>query len=342
MSHFTHRQPGSAPARISLRQGVISLIVAITGAAALACTPEPRERLSIALMRTPVTGVVAIAQAEGLFAAEGLDVSVVDAASGGEALAAALEGRVDLAAVAGMPLLREVAAGRAPRVLAGVQHSTRLAGVVARRDRGIARASDLRSHSVGYAPASTGEAFLRTLLMAEGMRWSDVRAEPMPLEELLAALASGRLDAAALGCPQLEHAARALGPSRAVTLYTDMFVDRTMLVARDEVVASRRSALLRALRALVRTERLAREEPQRAFAALRRTLPGEDEAQLREQWARVVPQLEISNALVHSLYSQAGLLYDRGQASPSSFRRLLVPQLLAAVDPEAVTVERAP
>jgi ABC-type nitrate/sulfonate/bicarbonate transport system substrate-binding protein len=318
------------------------IVTAAAAAAALACAPEPRERLSIALVRTPVTGVVAIAQAEGLFAAEGLDVSVVEAGSGREALAAALDGRVDLAAAVGMSVLREVAAGRTPRILAGVQRSTRLAGVVARRDRGIARASDLRSRSVGYPPASTGETFLRTLLLAEGMRWSDVRAEAIPIEQLVPALASGRIDAAALWCPHLERAARALGPARAVRLHTDMFADRTMILARDEVVASRRRALLRALRALVRTERLAREDPARAFAALRRALPGEDEAALREQWGNVVPQLEISNALVHSLYSQAGLLLDGGQASPSSFRRLLVPELLEAVEPEAVTVERAP
>jgi ABC-type nitrate/sulfonate/bicarbonate transport system substrate-binding protein len=328
--------------RTSLHRSAISLAVAIAGAATLACKPEPRERLSIALQRTPVSGVVVIAQAEGLFAAEGLDLSIVDAASGREALAAAMEGRVDLAASPGMSVLREVAARRVPRVLAGIQHSAWLAGAVARRDRGIARASDLRGRSIGYPPASTGETFLRTLLMAEGMRWSDVRAEAMPIEKLVGALAAGRLDAVALSCPYVERAMRALGPSRGVELHTEMFVDRTLLLARDEVVASRRPALLMALRALLDAERLAREQPERAFAALRRAMPGEDEGALRDLWAHVVPQVEISNVLLHSLYSQAALLYGSEQASPSSFRKLLSPQLLASVDPEAVTVECAP
>jgi ABC-type nitrate/sulfonate/bicarbonate transport system substrate-binding protein len=318
------------------------LVVTGAGAAPLACKSRPRERLSIALARTPATGLVAVAEAEGLFSAQGLDLSVVDAASGREALAAALEGRVDLAAAPAMSLLREVAARRAPRVLAGIQHSTWLAGVVARRDRGIARASDLRGRSVGYPPSSTGEAFLRTLLVASGMRWSDVHAEAMPIEQLVGGLTSGRVDAAALSCPYLERALRALGPTRGVQLHTDMFVDRTVLLARDEVVSSRRPALLLALRALLQAERLAREQPERAFAALRRTLPGGDEAVLREEWAHVVPQVEISNALLHSLYSQASLLYDGGRVSPSTFQELFVPQLLAAVDPEAVTLEHAP
>jgi ABC-type nitrate/sulfonate/bicarbonate transport system substrate-binding protein len=341
MSYFTPGRRRRALVRTSLRRGTISLAVALVATAALACKKEPREHLSIALARTPATGLVAIARAEKLFAAEGLDLAVVGVASGREALAAALDGRVDLAAAPGMSLFREVAARRSPRVLAGIQHSTWLAGVVARRDRGIARALDLRSRSVGYPPASTGEMFLRTLLMAEGMHWSDVRAEAMPIGELVSALASGRVDAAALWCPYLERAARALGPSRTVELHTEMFVDRTLLLAREEVVASRQPALLMALRALLRAGQLAREEPERAFAALRRAIP-EDEAALRRQWAHVVPQVEISNSLLHSLYSQAGLLYDGGQASPSTFRKLLVPELLAAVDPEAVTLERAP
>ncbi len=325
----------------SLRHRAWSLLVTLV--AALACTARPTERLKIGLVRVPATGLVAIAHEEGFFAAEGLDVSVVDIASGRESLAAALEGRVDLATAVGMSVLREVEEGRAPRILAGIHHASRTTGLVARADRGIRSAADLRGKLVGYSRASTGEAFLRTLLTAEGMRWDDVRAEEVRIEEVVEALISGRLDAAALWNPHLQRAVGALGPSRAIRLHTDMFVERSMLLAREEVVATRRPVLLRALRALARAERLAREDPERAFAAFRRSLPQEDGASLRDQWQDVVPQLEISNALLQSLNSQASLLHGAaGRASLPDFRRLLVPELLAAVEPDAVTLERLP
>ncbi|MFL5263619.1 MAG: ABC transporter substrate-binding protein [Anaeromyxobacteraceae bacterium] len=315
----------------------------VLAVAAVACAGRPRERLVIGLPRLPSNTLLFLA-ADGDHARdEGLDLVLVDFPTGKDALAAALAGKVDAAAAYETPIVFEAFKGAPLRILTTLHTSTRSMAVVARADRGVKGASDLAGRRVGVARGTNAEFFLRTILASSGLRWDDAQIVDVTVADFGTALASGRVDALATWSPFVERVARDLGPDRATVLHSDVYAEVSMLVAPADVLAARRTALAALLRALARAERVAAERPDAAFAAVRARLPDGELAEARQSWEHISPRLGISNALVASLRSEAEWLVAEGVANAvPDFRPLLVPELLDAIDPEAVTLEEPP
>ena len=101
----------------------------------------------------------------------------------------------------------------------------------------------------------------------------------------------------------------------------------------------RREAFRRLVGGLARAERLVSADPAAAFAALRGRFPSEDASRLRAQWSAIRPQLGLQNLLVTVLEREAEWLHASGRVSGPApdFRRVLAPQILDAVEPDAVT-----
>ncbi len=95
------------------------------------------------------TSLVFIAAANDFFKAEGLEVTLQPHASGQAALNAAPAGQADLATVAEVPVIFAAASGRPVMIIASIASQIRDQGIVARRDRGIAHASDFKGKRIG-------------------------------------------------------------------------------------------------------------------------------------------------------------------------------------------------
>ena len=285
-----------------------------------------------------------LASEEGFFKDERLDVRLEEFATGREAFRAAMEGRLDAATVYTTPVLLQAFTTPQPRIITMLHQSAHNTALVARADRGIRGARDLRGKSVGFPRDTNAEFFLRTLLEFAGVGWDEVRVVDVRAEEIVEALAAGRVDAIAIWTPLCDRAARALGPGGALTLRSDVYTDISMLVTRSEVVASRRGALEAALRALVRAEKLASSNPERLFAVVRRAFPEAEPTELRAQLQRFQLRLGVSHILVQTLRTEAEWFTRAGRLprSPVDLRSLVVTDLLDAVAPELVTLEAEP
>jgi NitT/TauT family transport system substrate-binding protein len=331
-------RPPTLPHRGPPRRLALAVALAL-----LSCAGRSRERLVIGLPHQPSNTLLFLAVDAGYVRDEGLDLVVTDFPTGKDALAAALAGRIDVAAAYETPVVYEAFKGAPLRILTTLHASTRSMAVVARADRGVKGPDDLAGRRVGVTRGTNAEFFLRTVLASSGLRWSDAQIVDVPVADFGSALASGRVDALATWSPFVERLARELGPARATVLHSEVYAEVSMLVAPAKVLAARRPALAALVRALARAERAAAERPDAAFAALRARLPDRDLAETRQSFDHVSPRLGISNALVASLRSEAEWLVAEGVANAvPDFRPLLVPDLLDAVDPEAVTLEEPP
>lgn len=313
-------------------------------AASLACRGRPREQLTIGYQRQPAMGLLLLAAQQGFFRDEALDVKLREFTSGREAFLEMIEGRLDAATVYTTPVLLQAFQDPPPRILTMLHQSRRNTALLARADRGIRTAADLRGKTIGVPHATNAEFFLRTLLEFAGVDWEEVHVLDMGAGDLPDALLAGRIDAAALWMPLYDRAARALGPSGAVTLRSDVYADISMLVTRPDVLASRRPALSAALRALSRAGRLAAADPEGLPRHVAAMLPGIDPAELQAQLQRVQLRLGVSHVLLQSLRSEAEWLARAGRM-PRSFvdlRSLVVTDLLDEVEPELVTLESNP
>jgi NitT/TauT family transport system substrate-binding protein len=214
---------------------------------------------------------------------------------------------------------------------------------LARADRGIAREGDLAGKRIGVTPGTHAEYFLRTLLAYAGVE-SSARAVDLEPAAAIDALAAGAVDAIVLWSPHVERARRLLGPGGSVELGSDIHTEISMLVVRDATHQARRGVLVKLVSALADAERLVHERPEEAVRALRASFPELSDAELRDIWSRVVPALGLTHELAALLERQAVWFRSAGRIAgpPVDLGAVIDPDVLTAVDPEAVTFVSPP
>jgi len=158
------------------------------------------------------------------------------------------------------------------------------------------------------------------------------------------ALVRGDLDAAAVWSPWAQRAERELGAAGVRVLASDTYTEASLLLTRDDVLAQRRPALVKLLRALARTEAELAGDRDLALPALERALSAHDARDVRRGYALVTPQLALDHLLLALLEAEASwyVSHRHVRGRPPWFQELLAPALLDGVEPEAVTVEAAP
>ncbi len=311
----------------------------VAALALAACAPQRRDRLVIGTLHQPALGLVYRAQAKGYFAAHGLEVEERRFAAGRDALAALGAGRIDVATAFETPIALRAGRDASLRVLTTMHVASGNTRVVARGDRGISTLADLAGKRIGV-PRNTNAEFLVDVLLAwGGIPQGEVRLVEVAPETAADALASGAVDAVALWAPHAERARRMAGPGGAVEIPSEVYTELSMLVTRAPGLAARRRALVRLVAALADAERLARERPAEAFAALRGEFVEASEADLQEAWSRVRPTLGLTHQLAAALEDESRWFRAAGRApgEPLDVGVLLDPDVLAEVDAEAVT-----
>lgn len=315
------------------RPTLLAAAVALLGAA---CSRGEPERLTVGVARLPASALVYVAEANGYFAAHGLAVERRTFETGRDALAALAAGEVDAATAYTTPVA--LRAGRDDlEALTTLHASTRLTRIVARGDRGIARSQDLAGRRIGVPLGTSGEYFLHTVLAYAGIEASVSRVDLSPAEAV-DALAEGRVDAIVAWPPYVYRARARLGRA-AIEIPGEVYPEISVLVVRDATHRARRPALVKLVRALADAERLVHERPERAFEALRAEFPEFSEAELRETWEAMRPVLGVTHELAAVLEREAAWFRDRGRTSGPQLDAgaVLDPEVLAEVDPEAVT-----
>ena len=141
---------------------------------------------------------VLIAQADGHFEAQGLDVTLESFTSGPLIRKGLNEGTLDMAYIGVPPIVHWVAKGAELVIIAKVNYGQ--ASLLARRDAGIKHASDLAGRRLaGVRERSGMDVLLRGYVLREvgNLDPADLAAiETMPVAEMGPALEDGRFDAA--------------------------------------------------------------------------------------------------------------------------------------------------
>jgi NitT/TauT family transport system substrate-binding protein len=314
-------------------------VAAAALAATLAgCSSRDRERLTVGTVPLPAFGLFFIAESKGYFAARGLVVEQRRFSAGRDALGALLRGEVEAALAFETPVVLSASVDPDLDVLTTLHTSARSTRLIARADRGVLRDTDLAGRRVGVPRNTNAESFLHSILQYAGVPLSSVHLVDVQPDEAADRLAAGEVDAVAIWPPHAERARRLLGEDNAVEIATDVYTEMSMLVTREPVLLRRHGAFVKFVRALADAETLARNRPEEAFEALARAMPGVPQPDLREAWSRVHASLGVSHLLAHVLENEWRWLRDEGRLTgPLDLRSLLDSDVLAEVDPEAVT-----
>ena len=302
----------------------------------------PPEQLTIAFNPAFIGyALVSIAAANGYFKAEGLDVTLQPHATGSSALDAALAAQADLAAVADTPFMFAVMKGQPVSIVATISAATKEHGVVARRDRGIATAAGLKGKRVGVAPGTAGNFFLDVLLAGHNIQSRQVLIVNLKPQELVDALLSGKLDAAATWNPYLGELKKALGENGLV-FYDGGYQVTFNVAARQDFIRQHPAAIKKLTRALLRAETFAAERPADAIAIMARASKT-DLADVSAAWPNYQLQVKLDQGLLALLEDQSRWAIKNGYVDRTevpNYLDFIYPDALAAVEPDAVTIIR--
>jgi ABC-type nitrate/sulfonate/bicarbonate transport system substrate-binding protein len=325
-----------------VRIRVVAAVVLLAGIAAAVAwwasrrTTPRQEAFSVASVRQAATGLLYFAEASGCLAREGVVVEDHVFDLGRDAVVLLRDGRADVAIAFETPSIRAAFADPRVRILSTLHRSMENTRLVARRDRGVVAVSDLRGRRIGVPFGTNAEFFLDVLLRFEGLQRSQVTVVDVAPDAALDGLVDGTLEAVALFDPGAQRAEDALAENASV-LHTELYLEASLLLTRDDVVASRRPALEALIRGLACGERLARERPDDVVATLRERLPGVGTLHLERQLARVRWGLGLDHVLLELLRREREWLQQHGAAGvPPDLGRLVETRPLEAAVPGAV------
>ncbi len=190
-----------------MKQKLTLLILLLTLLVA-ACSPaKPTETITLKVAILPILDVLpmVVAQQEGLFAKNGINVELIPVGSAPERDQLISAGQADgmvneLASV--MFLNQDQIQVQAVRFARTATADQALFRILAAKDSGIQTAADLKGVPVGVSQATVIEYLTERLLQAEGLTGDEIQTVAIPkIPDRLALLGSGELKAAMLPEP---------------------------------------------------------------------------------------------------------------------------------------------
>ena len=335
--------------RPSTSRFAVSTLVLLSLIAGFAsgCTPpdkkaSPREKITIAYTAAPDAVLVHIAFAKGFFAEEGLDATPQPFAFGKLALESVMEGKADLAAVGDTPFVFAALNDRKITTFATILTSNRNNAIVARRDRGIAKPSDLLGKKIGVTRGTTSDFFLYSFLLFHGVDEKKEIFIGMNPGEMSEAMSTGKVDAVSTWSPFRQQVQKKLG-SDGVTFFGETLYTETFCVAATQEYVSRNpETVKKVLRALIKAESFVKQHPEesrRLVAEFTKT----DKMILEDTWDVFTFEVALDQGLLVNFEDQTRWVIKNRLATRTdmpNYLDFIYDNALRSVKPAAVRIVR--
>ncbi|MEB3417592.1 ABC transporter substrate-binding protein [Salipiger marinus] len=297
------------------------------------------DPITFAWTPNPQTPQVDVALAEGYFEEAGLEVALVNFASGREAFEALLGGQVDIAFMAEFPAATGALTGQDFAIVADL---TRYTGsrIIGNSDQSpLDSLSDLDGKRIGTTLGTNVDYFLSTALTEAGVSAEVINAAP---GDLVPALVRGDVDAIVPFPTFYQGAKDALG-ARYLELRPGSYEPHYILAASPDMLA-RDADLTAFLGALVRADADVAADPAMAADRVSASLSGNVSVEtLQGMWADMEFGTVLAPDLPELLASEAAWIVGQGVIraevpTTADIAAILAPGPLAAAAPEVVTL----
>lgn len=326
------------PFRQGIRAGPrLAKLVAVILTAAVMAVSAAEVRL--AFSPNPGSLPIYVAQSQGLFAAEGLNVRPVECNVGKACLRLLLSGKADFATAADLPLVLAAFAGERFAIIATLNTNRNDTKIVARRSGRVLSTADLAGRRVATVFGTTAQYALESQLLFDGVAPAALQKIDLPAAELRPALLARQVDAVAIFEPLASEIAGALGGD-AITMNTRRSYTQTWnlvgVPGGRGATSSERTLLLRAL--LKASDWIA-EHPAAARALLQQRT-GLSAELIETSWDSLGYDVTLKQALLVTLEGQARWARRERMVSEASpnFLHFIDANSLRVLKPRAVTL----
>lgn len=218
-------------------------------------TPPERKTITIADTRAISTALLPIAVEKKHFDKYGLDVKLLQVQTGDEALKAVVSKSADIALSAVTPYAFLAIDNPKMKIFVTVAESHD-DQIIARKDKGISKPSDLKGKKVGYAKTTVSELGLEKFLETNGLKKEDVQWINLKPLAMPAALLSGDIDAYSAWEPHLSNGLKMLGDKTIIfDEPKDTYTWQMNLIADESYIKDNKDTLEKLVKALIETEK---------------------------------------------------------------------------------------
>lgn len=256
----THRRYSTMKVFKIIMVGITAVAILMTLGTSAGCAQEgsqeytgPVEKITLGVSSPELSALIWVAENQGYFNDNGLNVTIKEYISGKDAVAALLAGEVDIATASSPAFVVEGFEHANLRILAILATANRI-DVIARKDHGIAEISDLKGKTIGVSRGTSGEFFLGTFLLLNELSLEDVEIVDLRPPDLPEAILNGDTDATATWATYVYSIINSLGENAIIWDAQSGQPYYWLAVGTEDLIDTRPAAVERFLKAMVQAE----------------------------------------------------------------------------------------
>ena len=297
------------------------------------------EPLRVGTTPTVNCALIYLADSQGFFKKEGLDVLIKDYETGPEALNDLAADKVDIATAVEIVLVLQGFKHPDLRILATASMVSNH-DLVVRKDRGIIRPQDLKGKRVAVTQGSSSEFFFYTYLIFNRIPTGSVQVVNKTPSEMVKAMANGTIDAAVSWPPYPAEMVKRLGAQGACWPAQSGQNGYLALLAKEGFLKRQPNTIERFLAALSDAQGYVAKYPDRAQEIVRRRFK-DDTGSFSKAWSRSRLELQLTQDLLALMEREARWAMRNNLLEKREMPNYLDSLYLDALDklkPEAVSV----
>jgi len=266
--------------------------------------PEKVQTLRLGTLPDAICALLYIAEQQGMFKRNGLDIVFDENYQGGlYAVEGLLAGKVDVATATEFVLA--VQSFRKDRLRAiGTVCSSHNTEMIARRDHGIAKPEDLRGKRVGVSKGTIGEFLLHAFLSSNDLRPNEIQPVYLKPAEIVTALSEGAIDAAVCYPPFWDTIKKNLGDKAVLWSVQGGQDFYYLLITTDELIRTRSHSFHAFLKGLLEAETFLRKHEREAQDIVTRKLNLDRQA-LFNNWSKTNFRVRLDQDLLTLMEDEA-------------------------------------
>jgi len=295
------------------------------------------KEVSLAINTFPNSALVHIAQEKGYFTEQGLKVNYHAFATGKLALDALIGGGADIATTADVPITLAALADQKISVVATIEYSNDNVKVVARKDSGINKPSDLSGKKI--ATTKGGGPMFYTDKFIEKYKIKDAKIVYLTPADMVTSLIKGDIDAFIVFEPSPSIAINQLGNDK-VTVFSDsdIYGETWNIVVMQENKDS--DTITKFIKALVKAERYYKGNPEDSIKIVS-DYSGVDIETTKEMLQKQTIGVVLNNVLTDYLQQEADWAIKQGLSTGvniPNFDKFINTEYLNEINPKVVKI----
>lgn len=286
-----------------------------------------------------VSGLIWIAEAQGYFAENGLNVTIKIFDAGKFAVSALFDGDVDVATASDFVFVGKAMTEEKIQTVGSLAKSDDHY-LIARKDGGIRQTSDLKGKRIGFTRQTSAEFYLGRYLQLHGINIDDITPIDLKPTQVTEALAKGEVDAILIWDPYAYSTEKSLGGNVVSWPAQSGQLMYWLLIAKTQYVTEHPELIDRLLNSFNQAEQFAVNYPDKAKKIVQTRLHGED-AYIERIWPRLRLTLALDQGLIIAMEDESRWMIDSNLASNQKmpyYPDYVYWQSLKKVKPSSVTV----